>query len=129
MSAPSFVDVSRPTQVSLALALFAVGLFLAPVRVAFRVSWDRPGIAAFTVLFFLGIASLWTYGLHRRKRWLWWFTVISLAIGVVGIPWDIARQGTGFQLTLYYVQCAACVPAVVLLCMAPARRWFRVSAA
>jgi hypothetical protein len=126
---PTGESATRPPQVTLALLLFAVGLFLAPIRGALRAHWDRPVSSAILVLLLFGVAVLWVYGLHRRKRWLWWVTVISLAIGVAGMRWDLARQGAGLQLALYYVQCATAVPAVVLLCLTPARRWFHVSAA
>jgi hypothetical protein len=76
-----------------------------------------------------GIAALWLYGLHRRKKWLWWVTTILITLGVLGIPWDLKRQGSGPQLTLYYIQCAASIPAAVLFWLAPVRRWFGVSAA
>jgi hypothetical protein len=69
------------------------------------------------------------YGLHRRKRWVWWFTIVALLVGVLGFPFDVTRQGVGFQLTLYYAQCALAIAVLLLLCMAPSRKWFHVSAA
>lgn len=119
----------QPPQVSWALLVFGVGLFLAPVRGALRADWSSPVSAVVLVLLLMVVAVLWLYGLYRRKRWLWWFTVICSGIGGIGMPWDVARQGTGFQLTLYYMQWAACAAALVLLCLGQARRWFRVSAA
>ena len=129
MSAPPPLSAEQPPQVSWALLFVGVGLFLAPVRGALRANWDSSLAAVILVVLLFVVAALWTYGLYRRKRWLWWFTVISLAIGVIAMPWDVGRQGTGFQFTLYYVQCATAFLAVVLLCLAPVRRWFGVSAA
>jgi hypothetical protein len=129
MSSPLPLSAKQPPQVFWALIFLGVGLFLAPVRAALRANWDSPFSSMIVVLLLLALAVLWVSGLYRRKRWLWWFTVISLAIGVIATPWDVARQGTGFQLTLYYAQCATAASAVGLLCLAPARRWFHVSAA
>src|SRR5262245_52945993 len=105
----------RPPQVTLALRLLGIGLLLAPVRVLLR---DSSGSLVHSVLpasILIGIAVLWMYGLHRRKRWVWWFTVIALLTGVLAIPFDVARQGVGLQLALYYAQCAVAVAVLLLL--------------
>jgi hypothetical protein len=119
----------RPFQVTLAIALLGIALFLAPVRSVLRSNWDSPLSAAVSVLVLIGIVMLWLYGLHRRKRWVWWLTIVLLLPGAIGIPWDAARQGVGFERSLYYAQCAATIPALLLFCLPPARRWFRVTAA
>lgn len=116
----------RPLHVTLAIALLGVALFLAPIRSIFRTSWESPLRASVPVLVLVGIAVLWLYGLHRRKRWLWWFTVVVLLFGVISIPWGAARQGLGFQRSLYYMQYAASIPALLLLCLPTARKWFDV---
>jgi hypothetical protein len=118
----------RPLQVTVALGLFAVGLGLGAIRVVLRAKEDSFFHGAIPAAIVLMLAVFWLYGLHRRKRWLWWLTVIGLTVGVLGIPWDVKRQGDGFQLGLYYVQCAVDAPATVLLWLASARRWFHVSA-
>jgi hypothetical protein len=79
---------TSPTQISLALLLLAVGWFLASVRAVLReraydvvdysgrANWDGPLSWLIPALVISGIASLWLYGMHRRKGWLWWPTVI-----------------------------------------------------
>jgi peptidoglycan/LPS O-acetylase OafA/YrhL len=122
-------QLSRPPQVTLALALFACGLLLAPARAVIRADSTDPLHGGLSASILIGIALLWIYGLHRRKKWVWWFTVVALFIGVIGIPFDVARQGVGLQLTLYYAQCVVAAAVVLLLCLAPSRRWFHVSSA
>ena len=121
--------LDRPVQVTAAIALLGLSLFLGPVRSILRSNWDSPLRASVPPLILFGIAVLWPYGLYRRKKWVWWLTVILLLGGILGIPWNISRQGVGFQKTLYFVQCAVSTPALILLCLPAARRWFRVSAA
>jgi hypothetical protein len=121
--------LDRPIQVTAAMALLGLSLFLAPVRSILRANWDFPLRASVPPLILVGIAILWLYGLHRRKRWVWWLTVILLLVGILGIPWDTSRPGGGIQKTLYFVQFTASTPALILLCLPAVRRWFRVSAA
>ena len=117
----------KPLAVKLALALLGLSLFLAPVRAALRARWERPLHQLLTEAILVAIAGLWLYGLHRGTKWLWWVTTILLLVGVIGIPWDVARQGVGFQLALYYLQCVASIGGLVFLCVRASRKWYRVS--
>jgi hypothetical protein len=103
--------------------LLAIGMFLVPVQ-AVRDNWDDP-LSVFDVCFLVSsVGSLWLYGLQRRKRWLWWLTVILVALDLIDIALIVARFGTDKLPPVYYVQCAFLAPATVLLCLAPARNWF-----
>jgi hypothetical protein len=115
---------ARPLQVSLALLLFAISLLLGPAQSVLMASWDRPQRVLLPVLVGSGIVSLWIYGLHQRKIWLWWLTVIFVTIVLIHRAWAVAHRGTGVFPTLYFIQSAFQGIVIVLLCLAPARKWF-----
>jgi hypothetical protein len=121
-----FTD-SRPRNVSAALLVLTMGFVLVPIRIAIRAGWSTPPLTIAGTLLVSAITALWLYGLYGRKKWVWWFTVITLVIGLAATPWNVAGQHAGFQLTVYYVQRLLDGAALVLLCSAPVREWFRVS--
>ena len=118
-----------PRQVVAALLCLALGLLMAPLRAALRADWHYPSHALVVVAVVSAIVGLWLYGLLRRKKWLWWVTVIICILGVLTIPLDMKRQGSGVQYSLYLVQCASTIGASVLLWLRDVRRWYGVSAA
>jgi hypothetical protein len=122
-----FTD-SRPRNVSAALLVLTIGFALVPIRIALRASWSSPPLTIAATLLVSAITALWLYGLYRRKKWVWWFTELTLVIVLAATPWNVAGQHAGFQLDLYYVQRLFDGAGLVLLCSPPVRQWFRVSA-
>jgi hypothetical protein len=124
----TFTD-PRPRNLSATLLVLTMSLALAPIRMALRAGWDDPQVTIVVTVVISAITALWLYALYRRTRWVWWVTATALVVGLADTPWHIAGEHAGFQLDLYYVQRLLDGVALVLLCSAPVRKWFRVSLA
>jgi hypothetical protein len=117
-------STAQPPQVSVALKFLSIGMFIGIVVNIGLNGPSAPLVRAIDFLVLSCIATLCLYGLHQRQRWLWWLTVIVVALGLI-LALIVARVGTGrLPTAYYYVQCAFLAPAIVLLCSAPARKWF-----
>jgi peptidoglycan/LPS O-acetylase OafA/YrhL len=114
-----------PRPVAIALGLLAAGFGLAVIRSCLMKDWSRPLPAAFGVLLLAAVCWLWWYALWRRRKWVWWITVVGGFGGIVLAPLSVARLSDPVQKRLYWVQLALTVPAVIMLVLPAARQWYR----
>jgi peptidoglycan/LPS O-acetylase OafA/YrhL len=125
---PPFLK-TRPRSVLGALGLMAVTFVVAVVRLALMKDWAHPVPAALSLSFLAALCCLWLYGLWRRTTWLWWFTVISGIAGCLLARISVARLHDSMQISLYWVQFAMTLTAMILLVTPVSRSWYRRRAA
>jgi len=118
------VHPAPPSQVVTALALFSIGFFIALIRVVLKNASLHPTTAVVGVIVILGLGSLWVYGLYGRRNRLRWFTVVWVGCGLVATPWAAAKLNDPRQLIMLWIQFSTALPAIVLLIMPVANRWY-----
>ena len=123
-SASSETPSKLPATVVAALCFTAAGFVLAMVRSILMQDWSRPLTSTISVGVLFTIGALWLYGLWRRTRWMWWFTVFSWALGLVFAPWSMSIVRGSTQLVLYWCQLVIAIFAVGLYVSKPSREWY-----
>jgi hypothetical protein len=114
-----------PPQVLAALCLLGVEFALAILRVSLKTEWTRQPAAALNVVAILSLYSLWLYGLWRGLDWLRWVTVVLSVSSCVFAPRQLTRMADSTQVALSWLQICVAAPAVVLLILPRANRWYR----
>jgi len=114
-----------PRPVVIALNLLGTAFGVALVRSSLMKDWSRPHPAALGVLLLALVCWLWWYGLWRRRKWVWWITVIGGLSGIVMAPLSMARLSDPVQRGLYWLQFALSLPVIILLVLPAARQWYR----
>jgi hypothetical protein len=107
-----------------ALWLFGAAFLVGLIRVILM-NLPRGSIhVIFGILFILALGSLWIYGLYSGRNWVRWFAIVSNAMGILTTPWALSKISDPRQVPMYWIQFAADLAAVILLCLPVAGRWY-----